>query len=343
MKKCTKNRIYATLVFLWGLVAFSGCVQGSGSTLVRVPEDVYEEAAYPMAYVQRGDVAYDIEAELLLDNYHETTYGFTEKQMDSTMLEDIEFDKLYVRVGDVVREGDLLVELKSQSLEDKIDKYTEQKEVAEIELKHLNNRIAINQEEDHSGEINKCEEDINVAEGYLAELSAKKEALSIRAKEDGRVISVSDRAMSGTTATSDNFLTVASGDDTYFLETKESTTLKEGDVVKASNVIVEYDVKVEKIEKSSAGSKLYFRIVNADEDMNIVKGLMVPVAKDIRTDVLYVSQDCVKEKDGRYYAFMIDEHGARVARELKIDEFIGDDVIIREGLSEGDEVIAKKN
>jgi hypothetical protein len=325
------------------LLSSTSCGLSSDRSLVRLPEDEYEEAAYSMSYVQRGDISYDIEEEMQLDNYVETNYGFTEKKMDSTMLEDIEFDRLYVMVGDTVHPGDILLQLKSQSLQDNIDKYTEQKEVAEIEIKHINNRIAINPDEDHSAELNKYEEDIRVAEGYLEELAVKKEALCVRSEVEGKVIKISDSALSGMMKATSDLVTVASGDDTYYVNTKESTTLKEGDTVKASNGIVQYDVKVEKIDRSSAGSKIYFKIVGSEDELTIVKGLMVPVASEVRTDVLYVSKDCVKEKNEHYYAFLLDEHGARIAREIKIDSTIGDEVIIQEGLSEGDEVIAKKN
>lgn len=341
MRKLRNNRICVFMTAMAFLMSFSGCDLREEKPLVRIPEDVYSEESYPMSYVIKGDLTYDIDEEMQLDNYKEIRYGMSEKKLSSTMLDDVTFDKLYVRVGDNVKEGDILLTLTSKSLEDSIDKYNEQKEIAEIEIRHLRNRENIDPEEDHSGEINRYEEDIAVANGYLAELEAKKEALTVRATEDGKVLTISDRAISGSVAASDDFLTVASGDDTYYTQTKESTTLKEGDIVTATNIIMDYDVQVTKIDRSANGSKIYFKIINTEEDMNIVKGLRVPVAQETRKDVLYVSKDCIKEKDEHFYAFMLDENGARIAREVKIDGIIGDNVIILEGLNEGDEVICK--
>lgn len=341
MKKSIIKKVNIMLVSAGLIMSFAGCDMRDKKPLVRVPADIYAENTYPMSYVQRGDLTYDIDEELQLDNYKEERYGLSEKKISATMLEDVEFDKLYVKVGDNVKEGDLLLKLKSQSLEDSINQYIEQREVAEIEIRHLRNRENLNPEEDHSSEINKYEEDIAIANGYITELEDKRESLCIRAKEDGKVVAVSDRAISGAVAGSDDFLTVASGDDTYFAETSESTTLKEGDVVTATNIILDYDVKVTKIERSAKGSKIYFKIVNSDEDMTIVRGLVAPVAQETRKDVLYVSKDCIKEKNEHYYAFMIDENGARIAKEVKIDGIVGDNVIILEGLNEGDEIIAK--
>ena len=153
-----------------------------------------------------------------------------------------------------------------------------------IDIKHLRNRSAINPDEDNSGAINRCEETIKIANGYLAELEEKKASLSIYAEEDGKVINVSDRAISGVLSSTDNLITIASGDDTYFLETKESTTLKEGDVVQAYSYIVSYDAKVEKVERSSAGSKIYFKIINSDEEMTIERGLKVTVAEEVKKE-----------------------------------------------------------
>ena len=37
---------------------------------------------------------------------------------------------------------------------------------------------------------------------------------------------------------------------------------------------------------------------------------------------------------------MLDEHGARIAREIQVDEILDKNVVIREGLNEGDEIIS---
>ena len=52
-----------------------------------------------------------------------------------------------------------------------------------------------------------------------------------------------------------------------------------------------------------------------------------------------MTERCIKEKDGRYFAFMLDEHGARIAKEVHTDGVLGGYVIIKDGLNEGDEVI----
>ena len=336
-----KNKRRYSLLLIILIMSLTGCSLEKERPLVRVPEESDQETEFSMAYVQKGDLVYGIEEELQLDNYKEKSYGFEVKRMDATMLEDIEFDQLFVNVGDTVKAGDVLIRRRSQSLEDSIKQYEEQKERAEIDIKHLRNRSAINPDEDNSGAINRCEETIKVANGYLAELEEKKASLSIYAEEDGKVINVSDRAISGVLSSTDNLITIASGDDTYFLETKESTTLKEGDVVQAYSYIVSYDAKVEKVEKSSAGSKIYFKIINSGEEMTIERGLKVTVAEEVKKDVLHVPAKCIKENDGHYYAFVLDEHGARVAREVETDGILGEDIIIREGLSEGDEILAK--
>ena len=212
--------------------------------------------------------------------------------------------------------------------------------------------------------------------GYLTELEFKKENLTIRADEDGEVIDISDQAISGTMSNTDGLLTIASGDDTYFLETEEKTTLSVGQIVTSTNKLLRYDMVVTNVEKSSAGTKVYFKILgiegkveneaelaaslvgmaspgdasatDAENDTKvserekiIVHGLTVPIAEETRKDVLYVASSAVTERDGRYYVFMIDEHGARVSREIKVESVLGEYAIITDGLVEGDEVLAE--
>ena len=65
------------------------------------------------------------------------------------------------------------------------------------------------------------------------------------------------------------------------------------------------------------------------------------IAEDVRENVLYVPQQCVFEKDEQYFVFMTDDNQARIAREIQVDEILGGYVIVKEGLNEGDEIIAK--
>ena len=375
IKKRCANRAGVVLLAAMLLLSVSGC-GGSERALVHIGIPSIEEKDYTTTFVVRGDVTYELEEELHLVNYVESKYGLSSKLMDSMMLKDVAFDKLYVSVGDKVKKGDVLLTMSSKSLEDEIDSYTEQKEKAQLEKIHYNNRTAIDNEEDNSIAIARCDQDINVATGYLTELESKKENLTIRADEDGEVIYISDQAISGTMSNTDGLLTIASGDDTYFLETEEKTTLSVGQIVTSTNKLLRYDMVVTNVEKSSAGTKAYFKILGiegkvenesevaaslvgmaspgdatatdaekdaqvSDREKIIVHGLTVPIAEETRKDVLYVASSAVTERDGRYFVFMIDEHGARVAREIKVESILGEYAIITDGLVEGDEVLAE--
>ena len=355
------KRIGITISFLT-LLALGGCGLNTDRELVSISPESEEEASVSTSYVLRGDVTYELKEEIQLDNYTEYKYGFSSKELDSTLLEDIVFDELYVNVGDMVSEGDVLLTLKSQTIEDEIDSYTQQKDLAVLEKSHYENRTMIDSDEDNETQINNCDEQISIANGYLTELYAKKELLTVRADQDGKVVAISDQALSGTVSGSDNLLTIAAGDDTYFLQTEIMTTLEVGQIVEASNGVVTYDALVTDVEKSANGSKVYFKLgekgselkletatgtdaatstdASSDEELIIVSELMVTVAEETREDVLYVSADCVKEIDGKFYAFMLDEHGARIAREIEIDSILGDKAIIKSGLEEGEEVIS---
>ena len=329
-----------TVVMFLGLCTLMGC-GGAERELARVNRDIYEKDDYPIAYVQRGTVTNDIQATLMLESYQETSYGFTLQEMDSEMLKDLQFDKLYVKVGDTVKQGDVLAELSSPSLNADIERYTQDKELAEMEKQHLNNRIAIDSGENNDMALNICDETINVAAGYLEELERKKDSLKIRSEVDGKVIAISDEAVSGTIHSAQNLVTIASGDDTYYLETEEPTKIKEGDTLTAYNGFAEYKVTAVKVEKSNQGSKIYFKIEKTGDELVIVRGLSVDIAQEKKENVLYVPSQYVYESDGQYFVFMTGENQTRIAREIQVEEIIGENVIIKEGLSEGDEIIAK--
>lgn len=342
----------------------AGCGR-SERALVRISRETSEEKAYTMTYVIKGNVTYQLEEELKLDNYVEIKYGLSSKLMDAMLLEDIKFEKLYVSVGDMVKEGDVLLTMSSDTLDSQIDQYIEQKEMAELEKRHYNNRTAIDSDEDNDMAIASCDEKINVAAGYISELEQKRENLTVKADTDGKIIEISDQAISGAISNTDGLLTLASGDDTYYLETEEITTLAVGDIVTASNKISSYDAVVINMEKSSAGTKIYFKLMGptgavenkealaanlvknaspsdaetSEKNLTIINGLMVPVAEETRENVLYVATEAVTEKDGHYYVFMLDENGARVAREIKVESVLGEYTIITDGVVEGDEVI----
>ena len=335
-----KCRISAALIYLM-ILFLTGCSLEPERELVRIPENIYEGTDRAISYVQRGDLAIGIEEEMLLKNYKETSYDFVASLTDASIEESLEFEQLYVNVGDIVKKGDVLVKLKSEYLDNEIDRYKEQKERAQITLKHLRNRGAINPDEDNSFEINNCLEQIQIAEGYLRELETKRSALSICAEDDGEVISVSDSAMSGLLTSTYDLVTIGSGDDTYYVDTEYITTLKEGDTASVTNAVVKYDARVEKIEQSAEGTRIYFKLINTGQERTIARGLKVVVAEDVRKDVLYVSERYIEEKDGHYYAFMLDEHGARIAKEIRTDGVLGGFVIIKDGLNEGDEIIQK--
>ena len=320
------------------------CLTGCGNTqheLAKINRDIYEKEETPIAYVQLGTVSNSIQATLMLENYQETNFGFTLKEMDSDLVDDLVFDKLNVKIGDTVQKGDVLAELKCPSLDSEIERYTQEKKLAEMEMEHLNTRSSIDPNENNDLALNTCEETISIAAGYLEEQERKKDSLKIRSEVDGKVIAISDDALSGVIRDATNLVTVASGDDTYFLETEEPTNIKEGQTLVAYNGLVEHKVTAVKVEKSNQGSKIHFKIEKTGDELLIVRGLSVDIAEDVRENVLYVPEQYVFETEGQYFVFMTGDNQARIAKEIKVDEILGDYVIIKEGLNEGDEIIAE--
>ena len=119
-----KNKRRYGLLLIILIMTLTGCSLEKERPLVRVPEESDQETEFSMAYVQKGELVYGIEEELQLDNYKEKSYGFEVKRMDATMLEDIEFDQLFVNVGDTVKAGDPIVEVDIRKLSANYDMST---------------------------------------------------------------------------------------------------------------------------------------------------------------------------------------------------------------------------
>ncbi|MCR5367439.1 Multidrug efflux pump subunit AcrA (membrane-fusion protein) [Eubacterium ruminantium] len=335
------KKVFTCSAMILVLSGLTGCSMERKNDLVEIPPKPYEGMEYPMAYVQKGDLIYDIEEEMVLDNYKERGYRLKEDEIMSSGYADVEFDELMVDIGDSVKKGDVLVKFKSKSLDDEIKQYVDQKELAEAKIRHLENRKSINPDEDIKKEVNSCNDSIIIAEAYLEELNAFKDKLIFKAEEDGVVMKVSDAAYSKNIDFVSDYVVVQSGDDTYKVETQVPVKIKEGQDIVATSAYMKLDATVTKVEKSAAGTVLYIKIKNNLEKKIIVKGLSAHIAKEIKKDVIYLPSVCVKNKDDKYYVFTLNDEGIRVAKEIQVGEVVGENIIIKEGLSEGEKVIAK--
>lgn len=157
----------------------------------------YEQKEFSMVSVQRGDVC---EFNRISCKYKESN-----KQEVTIGLWDV-IEKLYVKEGDTVKQGDILLQFAGENSNDDIEEYTYQIKVLEAKMRQaekekaleikkqkliLNDATALKAiEERYSVEISGYKSDLELLNMKLEQAKTELEAFLIRAEMDGTVTSV---------------------------------------------------------------------------------------------------------------------------------------------------------
>jgi len=283
-------------------------------------------------------------------------------------------DKVYVRKGDRVKKGDVLVELKSENLDVQILDLEYENKKLNLQLSYLD----INEEFDKKGahntmihsqltgddfcryddEIKEIErsykyqrEDINDSINFnnkkIEELKKELNGKKICSTIDGTVISVKSD-LEGSVSKRGAVLMTVVDNSTGLFETNDPELLslvKPGDILKMSIVYGsakgEYEITPLSMEKWEM--KQQFSIVSAPENEGIEVGTSgtIRLVIENRENVLRIPFSALYEADGKYYTYTVN---ADNLREVKYFEpgLIGDDYVeVLSGLSEKEKVIKK--
>ena len=368
-KKCLAAGLIASMLLL------SGCGGESMDALVEARNIIHNDVEWSTVDVMRGSITPVFESNIELVGYNEVSYRMDSIQIDKiTEQYGAEFDKLHVDVGDVVKAGDTLISFSSKDLDKKLSEGEKKKKEALLQIEHYQKLMAIDSTLDFNTEITTLNNEIRVANLHIEEVRSTYNSLNIVAEEDGVVSFVDEVVKNGFLLVGAPMVKVISFGDYYVMDVnqendpnmKEDTSLsvsakeidfKIGNQHNAKKVLSEYKVEVipdptsakadssDEADSSDAaspsdavsGNKIYFKLV--DEESQIpdrVLKLYIEM-KEIK-DAIYVDSKALTSYENERYVYKVMEDGSFRAVKVTVGNSVGQYVVIKEGLSEGDKV-----
>ena len=282
---------------------------------------------------------------------------------------------VYVREGDEVKKGDVLVELDVESIKTRIAELEYKINRNELLLKYLNTNEELDAKEllynyEYMTGQSETDKDVYEAnlknlkdnnsftrEGYQDQLEFDRQELkklreeyansSVKAEFDGRVNSIQGNLLGSTTNVEKCIMTIVDNAEGYF-EAKigdlanyidDDTTL----FLKVSGGSGRGDYKVAPLDMETWGDTAYFSIVSGENTMGLEAGtfgeLYVVTAR--RENVLILPSQCIHPAGDEQYVYIINDEGRRDVVWVKTGIKSENMTEITEGLSEGDKVILR--
>lgn len=308
-----------------GVLLLSGCgaAEQSVVTIERTP---YEKLSYETTEVKRGNLVPEISLKLEQEGYEKINYQATGK--------DLELDTVYVSVGDHVEKGDILVSFRSESVQEIIDTYEEQREQNQLLIDHYTRLMQIDTGLDYGGDIEALQNDIGIANLYIEEAQEKLSRYQIVAEKSGTITKMDAYLQNGVFMPDKQLITQVCGTGNYLTEKPEGYEFTPGDIYTAEAGINAYELKVSEVTENSV-------IFTPVSDMSAVaegSTLQMTVKQPEVTDAVYVNANAVKEVDGAYYVYLLNENGYREAVSVTVGDCVGEYRIITDGLSGGEKV-----
>lgn len=325
-----------------------------------------DEITYNLDEVSIGDVEKNesLNSEYVQTKAQEVSFPFGGKIVD----------KVYVREGDTVKPGDILVELKSENLEEQILDVEYEISRATLQMSFLDSSKEYDLWNAHNSlihsklsgedycryndEVAEIErrykyrtedylDTINFANKKLAKLQDELASKRICATINGTIMSVK-RNLEGTVAKRDDVIMTVVDNSNGLFEVKDEKIkdfIKDGDIL---TLTIMYgagkgEYEVTPYEINSWGEKQLFSIISAPDSSSLEVGVSgtIKAPIDKKENVLRMPINALYEADGKYYTYVLDEDNMRKVQFIEVG-LIGDNYVeIISGLSEKEKVIKK--
>lgn len=341
---CDKNAFGRRLVaaFLAGTLCLGLTACGDSESRVKdtakINIEPYSKIEFNTQKVQCGDIQSSLTLELKPDGYSSEIYSI---EQSDYMIQEVK-----VKEGDRVKKDDVLIQFKATEIDKMIKEYTEQKELDSLLIDHYTKLAQIDPNSDYSVDIESAKEDMELADTYIKEQNERMKEYQVIAKKDGTVTYVNQELQYGYAPPGDTLVTVESGSSDYVAETEDPYEFKIGDIYDAQFHDATFSLKLTKCEKyvsQSTGAdmqKLIFSPVTKMTGVTEGDVLTMIIEKPVVKNVVYVNKKSVFEgSDEKKYVYVVNEDGYRKAVEVQPGDTVDDYIIIKSGLSEGEQVV----
>lgn len=294
----------------------------------------YVKMEYETELVKKGDMTPEITLKLTANAFEKESYR--------PFKDELKVEQVNCVRGDAVKAGDVLVTFSSGDIEEQISAYVTRIEEDYLLIEHYKKLAEIDPDTDYSVLIDDVNRDLAVQSLYKKEAEANLSNYRIVAKGNGVVTQVSELLSYGIVNSSDMVLSVIYGDGGYSVTTTEDISfLAEGKVYEATYGNASFEFVLERIEDTDqeTAKTLYFSLAGDENRILDYSSLNMTLQKPTLQNVLYVPERAVFSVDEQNYVYVMNENGFREGRKITILTVVNGNVIISEGLLEGERVV----
>lgn len=316
----------------------AGCGEGAYGTVAPLSRNIYQKTEYITADVHKGDMEQTLSLTLKPMNVTKIDYSVDESEL--------ELEEISVQAGDMIKKGQVLITFKSDEIKKSIEKYTDEVNRKQMMLDHYTRISGVTYDDEDRQEkygviLEELADDVALAQTYLAEEQQRLARCQIIAQEDGYVSYINNKVLNGFVEAGAVLITESCGQNRFAGTTRDDFAFNEGDIYKANDESLTYDMRVVEVIEEEEGSRtIVFESVDNSVDPATSELAMV-ISKPILNDVIYVENDAVCRLEGKTFVYVISEDGFLEAVYVDAGETVGEYIIIKSGLN-GTEKVAKK-
>lgn len=314
----------------------------------------YEIEEYQLTTVKRGDI--------FLEKTVRCEYIPANREMLGFMLGGEYIDQVFVAEGQTVQKGELLAELVTSDLEQRIDtqEYTletlrlkEQQarelwalDLARLEAAKADFSLISETDEKYYLQVQELEDAVYIEKMKLADLKEELNKRRLYAGINGTVTYLrqtknGDRSVEGqlfmTLADMDSVAFVVKGEDAVYFPIGTQTLIRCN-----SKEYQAVAVEPERLglKGSDTGEPVaYLQLMQPDPTIEDGTTAMIKVVMEASQDTLYLEKKALRSADGKYYVAVMDEEGWKVTKEVSTGLITTEYIEITGGLEEGSLVI----
>lgn len=304
----------------------------------------YEGANYGKTAVKRGDL---VDA----DDINVTYYGTLVTNLSHA--DEVKIEKVFVKKGERVEEGDVLIRYYIGGSQAQLEKAKYDISVKELELKQQKELMQLEIEkqkavgggskaiqlvrEQYDASIRQCETELKILRLEKEEAEESIKEYDLTAPVDGKITYLEPN-MEGKTGNMEDTVIKITGTakNRFEATTKYAEKFKDGDVVKVTVGLTQYDMKVKKPGKKN---KIYFYPVSDKVKFdNGTRGEAQYIISQ-KKDILYLPSSTVYTMGDKKIVYVEDENGMKQIKEVQTGIEVDHLTEIIAGVSEGEEVI----
>ena len=344
-----KNRI-KTIIFIAALL-LAGCGQADEKELVPPAGIDFKMSEKETVTAVKGDKTFAFEHEINLAGYEEIRYKISKEKMNEMeTVYDMKPDSINAVLGDHVKAGQVLISFSSKELDDQLRQSRQNKELSGLNLDHIRRLAEMNPDRDYTEQIKVLENENRVADLYIRDIQSVYSQFNVIAEKDGVISMMSSALSQGSVVANDELFKIVNGDGYYEMDLGsggKTAGVSAEDFVPGDRYTVRDDMSKAEYEfeviappegREEEKSRVFFKPA---EDTGEFLGETLKVIGDTITikNICYVDRKTLIESEEGEFVFVKCEDGSYKAVKVVTGDVIGDDVIIKEGLSGGEIVL----